>query len=237
LNNTTDATTGAWLTPQHGIDVVTGATLDFGGQNVTIQLASGTYGVMNLSSPWTGGGTLSILGDTTTPTNVVIQGDGSNNCLLVTANLPGNLILGGFKPNNCMFGINVQSAATILVPYKMNYGSASAAHIFAGGIGSLIWIQEDYTISADASMHWETYLGGIWNDSGLTLTLSGSRSFDWFAASEMTGAIYCYGFTFSGSATGKRYYLGSFGIIETYGSGATYLPGDDAGEDYGGYYG
>ena len=64
---------GAFLTIQKAINTVAN-DIDLAGYNVTIQVAAGTYtGAVTVSAPWVGAGNVTLLGDTTTPSNVVLS--------------------------------------------------------------------------------------------------------------------------------------------------------------------
>lgn len=65
---------------------------------------------------------------------------------------------------------------------------------------------------------------------GRTVTLSGTPAFATRFAQFTYGGIYiCGGMTFTGAATGTRYYAAGHSLIETGGGGASYLPGNAAG--------
>jgi hypothetical protein len=71
-NGLTDSAGGAFLTIQKAIDTV--ASIDLGPFNVTIQVRAGTYtSGATVTGPWLGSGTVTLLGDTATPSNVVIS--------------------------------------------------------------------------------------------------------------------------------------------------------------------
>lgn len=61
------------------------------------------------------------------------------------------------------------------------------------------------------------------------MTETGTPAFVNFAASLTGGEVESFGTTWTGSATGSRYTATLNGIINTFGAGATYFPGDSAG--------
>ena len=70
-----DTSGGAFLTIQKAVNCV--AALDLSTYNVTIQVGAGTYtGSTVVAKPFTGAGTVTISGDTTTPANVLISTSG-----------------------------------------------------------------------------------------------------------------------------------------------------------------
>lgn len=239
LNNTTDATTGAFLTGAHGLDIILGDTLDFGGNTVTLKFAAGTYGqtatpadTLLIDRPWVGGGSLRIEGDTTTPSNVILQAHANSFCVYCSATLPGNLYIEGFKTQTGYCGIYHYGLGFIMLG-KWDFGAASI-HAVADGPAAALQFNEDYTISGNATYHLLASYGGIWVP--VVVTLSGTRAFTTYAE-VVYGGFLGHDGSFVGSATGKRYHVMGNGVIETDGAGANYFPGDAAGtEDSGGIY-
>ena len=98
----TNSNGGAWLTLQHAIDQV--VMLDFNGFTVTIHIADGTYtGAALISQPWVGGGQLSIIGNLSTPANVLFSVTGAD-AIGVSCSLPGLLLTRGFKVHTITSG-------------------------------------------------------------------------------------------------------------------------------------
>jgi hypothetical protein len=82
-----------------------------------------------------------------------------------------------------------------------------------------------YTIAGGASRHLDANNGGFVQLRGSTVTFSGTPAFpNCFALVQVCGVLLADS-TFSGSATGLRYNVSLNGIIQTFGSGASYLPG------------
>ena len=228
LNNTTDATTGAWLTPQHAIDVLTGTQYDFGGKNHKIKIGSGTYGVCEMMAGWIGGGTLTIEGDTSTPSNVVFDSSDWTPPLYIGATLPGTMYIDGIKTVDGNYGIHFWGIGTIQLG-KIVYGASNYGHLCAGNVGSCLYVASNYEITGGSESHYTLYMGNIWVDP-VTVTLTGTPDFSvGFAYGSMTGSIYASGVTFSGSATGPRYLANTNAVVHTNGGGASYFPGDSAG--------
>src|SRR5690606_36605511 len=91
---------GAWLTLQHAYNQVC-RIIDFGGFDVTIKVADGTYTAgVTLRGAWSGGGNLIFEGNTATKANCFI--DLATNAAPFFCNtvLPGNLFIRGFKLRN-----------------------------------------------------------------------------------------------------------------------------------------
>lgn len=227
-----DTAGGAFLTIQHALNVVANKT-DLGGENTTIQARAGTYAEnLGLSSPWVGSGSVTLLGDTTTPSNVVIApASGAGISTLYGAVLN----VGGFKITTTnSYGLFSFVYGVINIVGKMDFGDCgSGYHIFAD-VGAVIGTVA-YTISGNAAAHWWSNDGGIISIDFTTVTLTGSPVFSvGFAKSSEHGRVVCVSTNFSGSAgsNSKRYALTTGGSINTGGvstASTTFFPGDTAG--------
>jgi len=117
--------------------------------------------------------------------------------------------------------------------------SPSCTHVQVGQTGTISFIQgSSYTISGQAALHWSAWGGNI-IASNLNITLTSAIAFSTFAWARDAGVIYCPGNAFlTGSGTGYRYQAAVNGLIDTGGSGASYLPGNTAGfvDSHGGQY-
>lgn len=213
---------GAFLTIQKAIDVI--AALDIATYSVTISVAGGTYtGTIVVTGPWLGSGSVTLTGDTTTPSNVVLSTTGTT----LSVTLGGRLNLGGFKIVSSA-GIGISCAAGVInLTGNMDYGACSQGHINCSSLGQ-ISITASYTISGSSSYHW----GSAGNIAGSSLlwTLTGTPAFSTaFAYATSGGAIRTFSNTSSGSATGLRYLIDGGSSINTFGGGASYFPGGTAG--------
>lgn len=215
---------GAFLTIQNAINTVLG--LDISTFAVTIQVGAGTYTAgASLSVPFVGSGTVTLQGDTGTPSNVVISTAGA--CVHVGG---GVLYVGGFKlTSSTTYCLNATTAGQISVNGAMEYGTAAVAHVHASYAGQIV-LGANYTISGGALYHWwsET-AGGSIACIGRTITLTGTPAFTAFANADIVAQIVPVLNTYSGSATGSRYSATNNGVIATFGAGATALPGNAAG--------
>ncbi|MEW9838725.1 phage portal protein, partial [Mesorhizobium sp. ZMM04-4] len=222
-----NASGGAFLTKQKAINVV--AALDISIYNVTIQVEDGTYsGGVNVNAPWIGSGEVTLQGNLTTPANCVISVT-SANCILVTNY--GRLRVRGFKVQTTTSGIGVaaQNGGVLSVVGNMDYGACATAHIYAERTG-VLGITASYTISGNAPCHMQALSHAYIFNFVTTVTLSGTRAFSTaFAKCDRMALMEFSGNTFTGSATGTRYTVTSGAGINTFGGGATYLPGSGAG--------
>ncbi len=238
-NGLSNTSGGAFLTIQKAIDAIAN-TIDLGGYNVTIQVAAGTYtGNIVVSAPWVGAGNVTLLGDTTTPSNVLLSVTGAAIVVGVQPSTTqgansARLFVGGFKIVATLQAIVVNEGSLANVIGKMEYG-ACGTHLLAQRFSS-IYINADYTISGNATLHWSGSTNGSIVCTSRTITLSGSPGVSGgFAKCARQSRIVCSSNTFSG-ATGSsspRYALVTMGLVDTGGAGATYLPGDSAGSNDG----
>jgi hypothetical protein len=230
-NGLANSAGGAFLTIQKAINVIRD-TLDLGGFSVTIAVGAGTYsGTITVSGPWVGAGTVSLVGDTTTPSNVVISTAATAISVGVVQGIPGSaLTLGGFKiASSSGTGILINETATLYINGAMEYGACAVNHISAARASEVI-VLANYTISGNAAIHWSLNNNARFSTAGRTVTLTGTPAFSTaFVLAQRASTIVANGMTFSGSATGVRYSVSTNGVIDTIGGGATYLPGDTAG--------
>ncbi|MGH6682583.1 MAG: DUF2793 domain-containing protein [Pseudolabrys sp.] len=223
---------GAFLTIQKALDVVFG-TLDLGGYNVTIQVGAGTYAnVVEVDYPQTGAGVITLQGDVTTPSNVVINTTSLSHAVRVYA---GVLCIRGLKLTTSGTGNCIQArySGVCKITGNMEFGAAAQGHI-SGVFGGAVAIEgANYTISGSAPAHYSASDAGklLLADGGaFTVTLVGTPAFSSaFAAAGNLGYMQAQGITFSGSATGTRYSASGNSVIRTDGGGVNYFPGNAAG--------
>lgn len=229
-----------FATIQKAFDTVV-ETLDTAGFTVTIQLANGTYtnNPLIVGSSWSGGGPLVIRGDPATPANVVWAQTASGHVIDVIAGLPAPITLTGLTMQTSGSGgvcvLLRQTYGKIVIGEGCVFGAAVAGHLFLTGGGATVLVTHSYTISGGAPTHVTCLQQGQFIcTSGITVTLTGTPAFgttseNGFARVNSLGHYQPSGVTFSGAATGRRYFVGGNGVISTSGAGATFLPGDAAG--------
>lgn len=228
LSNTSG---GAFLTIQKAINIT--ASLDISIYNVTIQVASGTYtGNVLVNGPFVGSGNVSIVGDTSTPSNVLIS---TTSAACVTVQNNGSLSVGGFKLRTTTSGdgIDVASNGTVTIVGAVEFGAlaSGSVHISAANGGKLLNIGGgNIIVSGGAYAHiYAQQLGGVVY-AGVTVTLSGAPTFSsFFAGANNMGFFRSAGVTYSGSAAGPRYFAAANSVIQTDGAGVSALPGNSAG--------
>lgn len=234
-NGLADTTTGAFLTIQKAVDEV--AKLDISIFDVTIQLADGTYdGQIEIKHPL-GSGSVTILGNVATPANVVITTTtapaGSN---IITNTKPSSvewsiesLTITSGTTNTFIGGVHATTGGKITLT-SVNWGTwagTGGRHMNCERFG-YIAVTGNYTIAGSAAQHMLAF-GGYIGNTGKTITLSGTPAFSQFVYCP-SGYVRGNGNTFSGGATGQRYYVDENGVVYS-GSGgsATYFPGNAAG--------
>lgn len=218
---------GAFLTIQKAIDVV--AALDISIYNVTIQLADGTYtGAVLVNGPWVGLGTVTLKGNTTTPTNVIVSVTSNH---AITVQNYGVLYTQAFRVQSNTAGYHslfAQYGGTIYWN-ALDFGASGNAQIRAGDGGECV-STTNYTISGGATYHMDASIGGRIRNQTATVTLSGTPAYSSaFVRSILGSVVNAAVLTFSGSATGVRYDVTLNAVVNTSGGGASYFPGNAAG--------
>jgi hypothetical protein len=115
----------ALATLQKAYDTLVSA-LDTGGNNLTIRIADGTYAAgLNATKPWTGGGNLSVTGNTTTPANCHIT-PAAGNVITLGFNFPGTVSFAGLK-------LTSQGASTIDLYLPGSRGTCGIGNMLFNG--------------------------------------------------------------------------------------------------------
>lgn len=215
----------AFATIQKAVNTAAGLDLDV--YNVTISIAAGTYAEAVALKRCIGAGSVTIVGDEATPSNVVVSapsGDCFNAPYVVTT-----YYLRGMKLTtagaNC---INGRGAGEIIFR-NLNFGSAVQDHITSIQ-GSRVTADGAYAISGGAQRHARALDGGVIATAARTVTITNTPTFSVaFVEVARVGAMIAQSMTFSGSATGTRYSVYLNGAIYVNGAPSTYFPGDAAG--------
>ena len=181
---------------------------------VTINVGAGTYGGSIVLSGVPAGVPYDVrlLGDAATPANVVLTG--------AVAFYSGNYLISGFRTTNG-FGVTAGRAA---------YVNCEDCIIHGGGVSAVYGGQMDFhdsELSGSTSAALKAYDVGILQAWALALTGTPAYSSAFALATEL-GMIFFFDQP-AGAATGKRYDVTLNGVINTFGGGASYLPGDSAG--------
>lgn len=225
-------------------------SVDLNGYQVTVNVANGTYssGVLCCgepigaigavpNSPGSPNPPVVFLGNTTTPSNVVITVSGSNcfqasNGAVISVQGFQLQATSGAPSDYVQQGTGLYAAFGGSICFNKIIFAACSSHIVST-VGSIVETQGTgcaYTISGNATAHLNAFAGGYITIADSTVTLSGTPAFSTaFAVASSGGNMLTGNMTFSGSATGVRYSAFLNGTISTGGGGATYLPGNASG--------
>lgn len=216
---------GAFLTIQKAVDVVSG--LHLSSYQVTIQVGNGTYtGAVNLSN-YVGTGPVTILGDATTPANVVISTT-SNNCFTASS-VHRTWSIRGVTMQTTTSGTCLSVSTGSVVQFdSVTFGASAGYHVYVDR-GSIATVAGNYNVTGGAVAHWIASVQGQIYTSTRTVTITGTPAFTWWLSLTEGSVLYMYSNTFSGSATGTRYTVTTNSVAQTNGAGTTALPGNVAG--------
>lgn len=199
--------------------------VDTRGYGVTIQMAAGTYSGASIAGPLMGGGVLSIRGNVSDPSTVVLTSH--IYCLL------GALVaVSGLKwavATALMDAISLERGSYVNIS-NVEFGPLNGGVHIRAAAGSLAQIIGNYTISGGALMHIMATTGSQVYGGSFTAALSGTPAFTWcFVRAERHGGIVFWSFDITGAATGYKFTSEVGGVIDTGGKPVGYLPGSMAG--------
>jgi hypothetical protein len=217
---------GAFLTLQKASDVIE-RTLDLAGQAVTVQVGDGTYTAGVILPNWTGGGSVTFLGNAATPANVLVSAT-SENCFFGAT--PRVWHVNGFKTKTTTSGghLSVSSGAQINFS-NIDFGVCAGSHISASTGGRVVALS-NFAISGGAQSHVSMSGGAVVREEGRTITITNTPAFSTAFVYARTNSVYeIFSNTFVGSATGSRYNISHNAAIFVNGASITYLPGNAAG--------
>lgn len=218
---------GAFLTVNKATTVV--ASLDLSIYQATVQVGPGTF---------TGGITLPpclyskpplLLGDTTTPANVVLS---NNNDIVYISGNTSNWRMMGFKlTTTAGHGVRANYGALLTID-KIDFGAIAGFQIFAESDGVIVvgYNLFAYTISGSANSHMGATAAGLISALYNAVTLAGTPAFSSYITATTDGNIRCDSQTFAGTgATGQRYNISANAVVSSGGGGANFFPGSTAG--------
>lgn len=216
---------GAFLTIQKAVDVA--AALDLGIYDATINVGAGTWTAPTTFKTLVGAGRVVIRGINSDTTSTVISTTASD-CF--SGYFVGKYHFEWLKlqTNNSGYCLYARGGGSLVTWGNVNFGPAPFMHIAAASNASVEAVG-NYTISGGGTAHAAAYDCSVVRLSSVAITLQGAPAFGQaFAVSERASSMVIVNNTFSGSATGPRYYVGTNGVMIT-GAGETYLPGSSAG--------
>lgn len=227
-NGLANTSGGAFLTIQKALNVILG-TLDLGGNNVTIQVAAGTYaGAVTFASPQIGAGNITLSGDTTTPSNVFI-----NNAITVDGAGCRLFIQGVSISANTYAALYAKNGGYVRTTGKNQFGrvgvSEGGHRVLAEGCGVIEAVAPEIVAGTVAGWHYLALSNGYIYCQGATWTASGTAVQGGFAQASVGGVIYAYANSATGTFNGVRYSANINGVIQSNGGGANNFPGSSAG--------
>jgi hypothetical protein len=218
-----DSAAGAFLTINKAID--TAAGLDLSIYAVTIDVGNGTYTTPVVLKTYVGAGPVTIVGDTSTPSNVVISTTSSN--AIKATNVSSSYVIKGLKIQTTTSGNGLysESPGGYIEFESIDFGACVSAQI-RSDLG-MIKATGSYSITGSAGDHILCFFHGKFIAASITVTLTGTPAYSSaFARALELGAIRLLSNTYTGSATGVRY---SASMNATIQSGGATLPGNVAG--------
>lgn len=231
-NGLANTSGGAFLSIQKAVDTV--AALDLGIYDAVIQVGNGTYtGAVSLRT-LSGAGKAIIVGDETTPANVVVSVTSAD--AFAGAYIVGRWALRGLKIGTTTSGncIHAFGRSVYIEFQNVEFGTCAVAHLYAED-GAIIEALGNYKVSGGALYHLAVATQSLIRmgvAANITATFSGTPSFSaQVAVCTRLGYLYLRsaGLTFSGTATGIRYSVSENSVVNTAAGGASFIPGNAAG--------
>lgn len=175
-----------------------------------------------------GSGTVTIVGNTTTPANVILNTIGADVVQCING---GRITISGVELRTTGSGtaLHAISAGTITVGSAVRFGACAVYHMWSE-LNGVILASVGYSIVGAAPSHWSAFTAGVIKIAGGTIALTGTPAFSAsFAFCGRQSLLEVLGTTFSGSATGTRYISNENSVIFANSAGANYFPGNAAG--------
>lgn len=218
----------AFATIQRAVDAV--ATIDMAGHTAIISVAPGTY-AESVSLKNLVGGPCVIVGNEAAPATVTVAPPSSGAFLAI--GILGTWRIRGLRIASPTAAYGLYATSGVLYFRNLDFGQIDTLvwnrHLYASGT-AVLEADGNYTISGGTGTHWLVDGKGAINVVGRTITLAGTPDFSTrFAQAGGFGELKIVNCTFSGSATGARYYGGQKGLISVNGAGPNYFPGTDVG--------
>lgn len=196
---------------------------DTAGKTVSVVIADGNYS--GISADRMGSARIDLVGNGTTPGNVVVAG-GSGSPLSVVKN--SVLSIYGMRVTGAL-PVQVSSSSTLVIAGQVDFANAASNAQIYTTYGGTVIATGNYSISSGAIQHVTAGTLGAFVSTGITITLIGTPAFSGQFVQANFGFAGMNAMTFVGSATGQRYSSNNNGNIFTAGAGANYFPGNIAG--------
>lgn len=230
-NGLANTTGGAFLTIQKAIDTV--YTLDLSIYNVTIQLADGTYsGSVAFKGPFVGKGSVTLNGNSTTPTNVVVSIPNSYGAFGCRDGVQVSLTNFQIAPQSGTAAQNILIQNFVTVMFAgVDFAASGRAHIEALNFANVVF-SGAWTISGDAPVHITLDASSNMTASGQTVTASGgTRTFsDCFLKLNNRSGALIFNLTKVGTFSGVKWKASLNATINSIGATSdTAIPGSTNG--------
>ncbi|MBL8577457.1 MAG: DUF2793 domain-containing protein [Mesorhizobium sp.] len=228
-----DSSGGAFLTIGRANQAI--GEIDLNGHAVTIDIGAGTF-AEQVEVPVVVGLTTyhyliySGAGDTTIITsNLGYQGT-------IQARLGAGAVLQNCKianPNANGYGCLSLQRGWLRIGDGIKFGSCGGSCITVQGSGSYVLSDASFTLDADVGCLVRAIDQGGIQIFGNTIAM-GTRTVMTTIEARNLGFVEVNSVTFTGTVTGKRYDVGNNALINTNGAGASYIPGNVAGDAWAG---
>lgn len=228
-----DSAAGAFATIQKAVDVV--SALDLSIYTATIHVGAGTYDeAITINAPLIGGAGAVIVGDTGTPSNVVLDASATESVLHSTIGvLVDGWTISGLRFQStsayCKHGVRADGCGVTID--NCEFGPGFSGHDVHGELAARVSLTGSivYASGSHACALYVVQGANMLKATADTITCSGTPSFsNAFAIADLISSIRLNGSNVTGAATGKKYAI-TFNSVLTYQGGASNLPGDVAG--------
>lgn len=241
-DNNTGAAGSPWKTIARGIYFIVNQ-VDQGGQQVTLQLAAGTYDPVWVAAPQVG--QIVVNGDRLNPRAYLIKNTNGPAVVAVSGirlHLQGISVEAvGVDTDYTIWGVGFQAVQSSVITFMdVAFGACSHSHIWCSSAAYNSIADEglSYTIYGSAQMHLAGASGGIVNIARAHVTIQNNPNFSQgFAYAAECGIVQVWNATFTGAATGRRFAVYGTSTINSNGAGINFLPGTIAGIADTGSYG
>lgn len=204
---------------------------------MTINVAAGTYtGAVRLKR-YVGLGPISVIGDNTTPSNVVVSVTSAD--AFSGDDGAGNWTLSGFKTVTATTGFHVRPGAFNTITLgEWDFGAAPQfySHVGCFTAGGSVKFTQDYSVSGGITDGRHVNANGpgaiVEYSAALTVTGASSLTFGIFAYADRQGSIITAAIpTFSGFSgiSAQRFVVQNLAFIYTGNSGINFFPGSTPG--------
>jgi hypothetical protein len=225
-----------WATPQNALNSIA-RYIDIGAQTCNVNLAAGTYPPIAAAIPFVGG-VPNLIGNTGSPSSVIIAVSGSSSVDAVAVYDGVVLNVSGIQVETTTTGngFAAYNGGIIFITGASQIGACAGSGLLARTAGSFVAQIASLTYSGVCGVSANRgEQGGHVYSVSQTSTLTGSPTFaGGFASVVSGGMVEAEGMTYSGSvgiATSPYWNVSSGGIIDTGGvaPGSNYFPGNSAG--------